>query len=463
MNINLLKYGFTFSLLIFAQLNFAAEKTEPVKQTVLIIKKAPLTVNGHTSTVFKIEQPDGTWGYRGVKGDIFDAIVKNTTDEPTVLHWHGLIVPNAEDGVPGVTQAPIPPGGQYHYHFKLNQAGTYWMHSHYQLQEQELLSAPFIILDPKEKKPQQDITVFLSDFSKTQPKQILADLKKGMNHGDMSSMDMGDMTDLNDVQYDALLTNYRTLKNPEIVQVKPGDVVRLRFIAGSAMSNFLIQLGPLEGMAIAVDGQNIIPFKMKTFELAAAQRLDVLVKIPKGIGAYPILAQGEGTNLQTGLILATQGATIPKLKETADSEAKAFTYDQEFRLQTRSPLVLKRPDKVLTVDLEGDMMKYDWTLNGKAWPKGKPLQVNNHDRVEMIFNNKSDMAHPMHLHGHFFEVKQINGRNIQNGAIHDTILVLPHSTVKIQFDADNPGNWPLHCHMLYHMASGMMTMVEYTP
>ncbi|HAU0311377.1 TPA: multicopper oxidase family protein [Legionella pneumophila] len=444
--------------------SMSLKKSEP---TILLIKKYQTEVDGKPTDLFRIEQPDGTWGYHGVKGQVFDAIVKNQTDKATVLHWHGLIVPNDQDGVPYVTQAPIPPGGQYHYHFLLKQSGTYWMHSHHDLQVQQFLSAPLIIADPNDKVSDKEVTLFIGDFSFKKPETILSELKKGqmthMHHGNgMSSMPMDNATaDLNDVSYDAFLTNYKTLKNPEIVSVRPGDTIRLRFIAGSAMSNFFINTGILSAEAIAVDGEPIKPVKSQQFQLAVGQRLDVLVTIPKGEAAYPILAQGEGTDMQTGLILATPKAIIPKLSEKTSKKAGALNYNQEFNFKALNPMPHKSPGQTLMVNLEGDMMRYVWTINNQKWPEIKPLTVSENKRVEMVFNNNTMMAHPMHLHGHVFEVTEIDGKKISDGLLHDTVLVLPKSTVKIQFDTDNPGNWMLHCHMLYHQETGMMTLVSY--
>lgn len=440
---------------------------EAIKPTELIIKKYPVIVNGKSSELFRIEQPDGTWGYRGVKGQWFDAIVKNNTENPTVIHWHGLILPNNQDGVPYVTQPPVVPGGTYHYRFKLNQSGTYWMHSHFDLQEQKFLSAPFIIDDPEEKKADEDIIFMVGDFSFTNPEKILANLKKGMkmpmnqSKGTMPMPMDKNKPDLNDVTYDAFLTNYRTLRNPEIIAVKPGDTVRLRVIAGSAMTNFFINTGTLSAEAIAVDGQAIKPFRGNQFQLAVGQRIDLLVKIPEDGGSFPILAQGEGTNMQTGMILVTKNADVFLPNEKTNAVSGAFNYDQELKTVAASPLTPKSPEQTLTVSLDGDMVKYVWMLNNKAWPDIKPLEVAKGKRVEMIFINKTSMAHPMHLHGHVFEVTEIDGKKLNNGAMRDTVLVLPESTVKIQFDTDNPGNWMMHCHMLYHQATGMMTFINY--
>lgn len=459
-------YRFLSAVLIHSLMLGSAEAA---KTTILMIKQVPMSIDGKKTTLFKIEQPDGTWGYHGVKGQYFDVIVQNKTDKPTVVHWHGLILPNHFDGVPYVTQAPIPAGGAYYYHFKLKQSGTYWMHSHFDLQVQQFLSAPLILSDPDEKKADKEAILFFGDFSYQKPEAILAGLKKvkmTMSHSNRSvQMDMADKTapapDLNDVDYDALLTNYRTLKNPDIVSVNPGDTVRLRMIAGSAMSNFFINTGNLQGQAIAVDGQNIEPIESHQFQLAVGQRMDIVVKIPKGEGFYPILAQGEGSLRQTGLILATKHAKIIPQTERAEVAAGALNYEQEFKLKALFPLKPKIPAQRLIVNLTGNMMTYTWLINDKAWPNITPLKVSKNKRIEMVFINHTSMSHPMHLHGHEFEVTEINGEKIKQGAMRDTILVLPNSTVKVEFDTDNPGNWMLHCHMLYHQATGMMTIVNY--
>ena len=106
------------------------------------------------------------------------------------------------------------------------------------------------------------------------------------------------------------------------------------------------------------------------------------------------------------------------------------------------------------------MEKYIWLINGKAWPNNAPLVIKKGERVELHFINKTAMSHPMHLHGHVFQIKNINGIPFE-GTMRDTILVLPYSTVKVHFDADNPGIWPLHCHNLYHQYAGMMTTLNY--
>lgn len=419
----------------------------------LSVVEKKIRVNGKEAAVFAIEQPDGL---RFEKGQPFDVRLKNTLDVPTSVHWHGLILPNSQDGVAFITQYPIYPDQSYQYTFPLLQSGTFWMHSHYGLQEQRLLSAPLIISDPEDISiADQEVVVFLTDFSFEAPSAIFQKLRTE------KKMQMGSKPDLADVNYDAYLTNNRTLQNPEIVEVKAGSKVRLRIINGASATNFFIELGAIKGEAIAVDGNRIQPVSGSTFELADAQRIDLLVKIPESGGVFPILAQAEGTDKQTGLVLAVKDAKIPELSEKASKTSLALTNAQEKLFRALQPLPPKKADKQLIVELGGNMATYEWTINGQAWPESTPLIVEKGQRVEMTFKNTTSMSHPMHFHGHVFQVKAINGNPFE-GAMRDTVLVTPKSTLTVEFDANNPGVWPLHCHLLYHLEAGMFTVVRYS-
>src|SRR5215470_4625889 len=152
--------------------------SEPVR---LFVKEVPLKVLGKELTAIAIEQADGTPGYSPEKADGFHVEVMNQLKVPTSIHWHGLVLPNLMDGVPFVTQDPIPPGKSFRYDFPLKQSGTYWMHSHYGLQEQLYNSAPLIIWTPEElAKADRQVVIMLSDFSFTPADQILKGLKGGM-------------------------------------------------------------------------------------------------------------------------------------------------------------------------------------------------------------------------------------------------------------------------------------------
>ncbi len=439
---------------LFASFDIKSEAKE------LSILEKKIVVNGKDATVLSLVQPDGRLGITAKKGQAFDVLLKNTMKVPTSIHWHGLILPNGQDGVAFVTQFPLYPGQAYRYNFPLVQSGTYWMHSHFGLQEQKLLSAPLIIYDADDAKlADQEAILFLTDFSFKAPSEIYQTLRCNPKKK-MMPMTNTASQDIVEVDYDAFLTNYRTLEDPEVLEVKPGSKIRLRVINGASATNFFFFLSNLEGEAIAVDGNRIKSLRGSQFELAVAQRIDIVVTIPSEGGVFPILAQGEGTDKQTGFILATKDASIPKFLTKAQHKVGALTNAQELNFHALDPLPSKSVDKQVIVELGGDMANYIWTLNGQAWPEVSPIVVEKGQRIEIIFKNATSMSHPMHLHGHVFQVTAIEGKGF-DGAMRDTVLVLPNSSISIQFDANNPGVWPLHCHILYHLEAGMFTVLRY--
>lgn len=431
----------------------------------LKVVEKEIQVNGKPAKVLGIVQQDGTAGLTANKGQTFDVTLQNNLNVPTSIHWHGIILPNNQDGVAFITQFPLYPQTSYHYQFPIVQAGTFFMHSHFGLQEQQLLSAPLILRDPDDDLiADKEVIVMLSDFSFKSPMEIFLKLrcnnkKMQMQNSSHEKMKMG--SDVVEVDYDAFLANSRTLEDPEIVQVKPNERVRLRLINASSATNFFINLGELDGTAIAVDGSRIQPLQERQFELGIAQRIDIVVTIPKAGGVFPILAQGEATTMQTGIILnASSENKKVTLSSRTEKKAGVIENKQEAKLHALTPMPKRDIDRKHTLELGGDMANYIWTINGQAWPEVTPVLVKKGERVEITFKNATAMTHPMHLHGHVFEVTEVDGKSIQ-GAVRDTVLVSPNATVKIQFDADNPGVWPLHCHLLYHLEAGMLTVVKY--
>src|ERR1700693_1874965 len=377
------------------------------------------------------------------------------------------------------------------------------MHSHHQLQEQRLMTAPLIVHDRAVlREDRQEVVLMLHDFTFREPDEVLAGLlgasaataqaiaqnnedggeragsgtlsqpgvagmanmrERTMPHtpkaaNSMSApghMQMG----LNDVHYDAFLANDRTLADPDIVRVERGGRIRLRIINGASSSQFWIDLGELVGRVVATDGHPVRPVPGSRFPLAMAQRLDILIDLPRA-GAFPILARLEGAGRQTGIVLATAGAQIPRIADDAPP-APPLDNSLETRLAAAEALPARPADLVRTIDLDGGMQPYAWALEGEYLPPTTPLMLSKGQRVEIELVNRSMMAHPIHLHGHAFQVIAIDGRPIQ-GAVRDTVLVTPMmGRVRIAFDADNPGRWAFHCHNLYHMATGMMMEFRY--
>jgi FtsP/CotA-like multicopper oxidase with cupredoxin domain len=464
--------------------------------TILKIAPRDIEVNGKSASVYGISQPDGTFGLTTEVGKPFRVRVENGLDKPSLIHWHGLTPPWQQDGVPGISGPPIPPGGSADYDFPLTFGGTFWMHSHEGLQEQLLLAAPLIIRDQRDRPDQQEVVVLLADFSFTPPEKIFEDLQKSGSMGGMAAMAAGAPAasqkmgagmkmgaasapkmamggtkmgggaadpppDLNDVKYDAFLANVRTLADPETVKVEPGGRVLLRIINGSSMSAFHVGLGALDGELIAVDGFEIAPIRGRNFPVATAQRLDIRVTMPRGPGAYPVLAVLEGERRQTGIVLVAASGKVARISDLAAAASPALTLDLERTLRAAKPLATRKADRVYTLNLTGEMSGYIWSINNVVWNKDvPPLPVKQGERVELVFANQTPMSHPMHLHGHEFQVVDIDGTRFP-GAVRDTILIPPKRRVTVAFDANNPGYWALHCHLLYHLDGGMFTTLKY--
>jgi FtsP/CotA-like multicopper oxidase with cupredoxin domain len=438
--------------------------------TVLQLQRRSIEVNRKPASVYGIRQPDGTYGITTEVGKPFRVRVENKIDQPSLIHWHGLAPPWRQDGVPGISGPPILPGSTADYDFPLRFGGTFWMHSHEGLQEQSLMLAPLIIHDGRDRADQQQIVMMLNDFSFTPPEQIFEDLKKrsggmpGMASGGapMAGMARGPTPpDLNDVKYDAFLANDRTLADPEIVKVESSGHVLLRVINGSSMSNYHLDLGQLKGELIAVDGVRIVPVMARRFPIATAQRLDIRLALPGRPAAYPVLAVLEGEQKQTGIVLTVGGAAIARIPDTAGTPSPALTLDLERRLRAADPPKPCEPDRVHAINLTGEMSRYIWSINNVAWNKDvPPLPIAAGERVELVMINRTGMPHPMHLHGHQFQVVEIDGKRFP-GAVRDTVLVPPGRRVVVAFDANNPGLWAFHCHLLYHLDAGMFTTFRY--
>ena len=432
-----------------------------------------LDVNGKAAKVFGMMVNGRPGGLFTRFGPDFSARVSNQLSEDTLIHWHGLVPPIAMDGVPGLSGPVLKAGESQSYLFPNRRTGTHWMHSHLGLQEQQLLAAPLIVAEAGDSLvDEQEHVVMLHDFTFRDPQEILAELQGGggmhMNHMAKPDSHAGHkmkmptpaaMSMTADIAYDAILANDRTMADPEIVRAEKAGRFRLRVINGAAASNMLIDLGALEGELVAVDGNSIRPVKGKLFPLAIAQRADIRLSLPQGAGSWPILFRVEGSDMQSGIILKAGDASVSKIAERGTP-----TPELDLSLEPQLRSIAELPDDPVArteiVTLTGGEANYQWGLNGKAMMHDTLFSVREGERYEVVMQNQTSMAHPMHLHGHYFRVVGVNGQRFK-GAIRDTVLVPVGGQVIIQFDADNPGTWAFHCHHLYHMNSGMMGAIAY--
>ncbi|WP_421929480.1 multicopper oxidase family protein [Neoaquamicrobium sediminum] len=442
-----------------------------------------LEIDGKAATVWGLAGPSG----QGLVLDPGQRFMVNLTNElptPTLIHWHGQIPPNEQDGVPDMPKPMLAPGQIRGYDF-VAAPGTHWMHAHIPLQEMRLLAAPLIVRSPQDVTgDRQEVTMFLHDFAFKSPEEVMEEITGGhssgghasMGHGEMSGnrmpqmdqsampgMDHGSMPmagmemDLNDYNWDAYLANDRTLSDPEVVRVERGGRVLLRVINASAATVFWVDTGAVDARLVAVDGHAVQTVKGSRFGIAMGQRLDMEIDL-SGSGAWPMLALREGARERTGLILATAGADIARVGSTADEDAAAFDTDlsQELQLVARDPLPPRELQLSHMVMLGGGMQPYRWTINGRTWGEHVPVTARTGERVEIMFHNMSMMGHPMHLHGHVFQVVEINGKRI-DGARRDTVFVPPMAMVTVALDAGEAARWMLHCHHMPHLETGMMT------
>ena len=467
----------------------------------LKVESRILEVDRKPAKVFHVTGAGGRSGLLAAEGDRFRGALLNASPEPLQLHWHGQTkAPFDQDRArPGGGTLAV--GASDHHDFELT-PGTHWMHSH-TLSEQQLLAAPMVTRE-RDAGDAADVVIMLHDFAFRSPQEILAELGGSDSHGGHGGSGAGaapsrgsgsgsgsgagsgsgsgsgaragsgsgsghmghgggqgpmmGMAHANDVRYDAYLANDRTLADPEVVRVEKGGRVRLRIINGGTATAFVVTTPGLRSDCIAVDGTPCVPVSAASYPIAQGQRLDLLVTIPSAGGAFPVLAQVEAAQVLTGIVLATAGAQVSRIGATANAAAPMLDLGFEARLRAVAPLAARRADQSFMLMLSEEP-GYRWTINGRVHGEHRPLAVALGERVELSFMNPTGMMHPMHLHGHHFQVVAIGGQRFP-GALRDTVIVPPHTPVTVAFDAAQKGEWFLHCHHLYHMATGMMTEVR---
>jgi len=425
-----------------------------------------------------------TWAYgeavpgalvRLPAGDRLAATVTNALPDPTSVHWHGIALRNDMDGVPGLTQKAIASGGSMTYEFTAPDPGTYMFHSHVGTQLDRGLYAPLIVDDPSEPLAYDaEHIVVLDDWvdgTGRTPDSVLQELQSGgmdMGGTSMDGMDMGGMSssggapaspllggDAGDVQYPYYLINGRVATAPNTVTFTPGTRLRLRIINLAGDTAFRVALGGHRMTVVHSDGFPVSPVDTDAILIGMGERIDVLVTMADGV--FPLIALAEGKNASALEIVRT-GAGAAPTAETRPSELDG-QITGALALEAAEDVFLpeRRPDRTHDLVLGGDMAAYQWTINDRMYSKRRDLQVRPGEVVRLKMTNSTMMFHPMHLHGHTFQVRSATGR----GPRKDTVMVLPGETVTADLVADNPGQWLVHCHNVYHGEAGMMTALSY--
>ncbi|WP_206915807.1 multicopper oxidase family protein [Alicyclobacillus suci] len=435
------------------------------------------------------------------QGDLVEVTVHNNLSVPITVHWHGIDVPGAEDGVPGLTQNPIAPGATYVYKFVANNPGTYWYHSHVNSVTEigEGLYGGIVVL-PKTQTtpaPDKDYTLLLHEWStsSTSSSDGMSGMgnmsnMNGMNMNgtdDMGSMNMSspslrtsgfqvtdtDRTAVNEMSnmYDAYTVN-QTASGQTMLEAKPGQTVRLRLVNAGNMTHLMTLVGaPFK--VEAMDGQDVsnpTPIDNELLPIGAGERYDIEFTMPKS--GIVQLVSGDPNSTERMQLRATIGdsmssnmgsmSDMPNVQNEPWFDFTNYGSGNATGRPTFSPN--QHFDKSFNMTLGVAMGKngMEYTINGKAFPNVPPFVVNTGDTVKVHIENKTGYIHPMHLHGHDFQVLTRDGKPLTGSTVYlDTLEVLPGETYDIAFKADNPGLWMFHCHDLHHASAGMDVVLQY--
>lgn len=516
----------------------------------LRIARQTMTIDGRGSQAIGINGTVPGPLIRLREGQIARLRVINDLDEDSSIHWHGLLLPAAMDGVPGVSFPGIKPRSTFLYEFPIRQNGTYWYHSHSGLQEQLGHYGP-IVIDPAGADPvraDSEHVVVLSDHSAMSPdaifrklkqkpgyfnrqKQTLAGLMAGKDQslGERAQwagmrMDPTDIADVTAAAYTYLVNGHGPLDNWTAL-FEPGRRVRLRIVNASSMTIFNVRIPGLAMGVVQADGQNVRPVSVDELQIGVAETYDVVV-VPAD-RAYTLV--GESID-RSGMARATlaprpgMSAEVPALRPRPLATMKDMGMEMpamdlgahggmrhgetghggmDMRdptnapgvqlnpgVQTISPMPVDRtgepglgladvghrvltyrdlaalvrnpdtraPSRSLDIHLTGNMERFMWSFDGmKMSDHMEPMPFRLNERVRIHLINDTMMAHPIHLHGHFFEL--VTGHGAHAPRKH-TVIVQPGGKVTFDFTADAPGDWAFHCHLLYHMHAGMMRVVS---
>ena len=438
----------------------------PTVETALRARLATVDLGGVTAATWIYGDSLPGREIRARAGDVLRVQVENTLPTETSIHWHGIRLHNAADGVPGITQEPIAAGTSYTYEFAAPDPGTYFFHPHTGVQIDRGLYAPLIIDDPAEPgKYDQEWVLVLDDWTDgigKSPDDILAEFKaengkvsRGMNHdmGGMGGMGNSPLGDVGDIAYPHYLINGRVPTEPLTLRGKPGQRARIRLINAASDTLFRVALG---GHAVTVthtDGYPVQPHETRALYLAQGERADLMVTLADGV--FPLVAAAEGKQGQGLILIRTGGGAKPAATvHPAELDGDPLLLSALMPAET-ARLSAHEPDQVEQVTLNGQMQPYAWGMNGTTFGKDTPIRTSLGARVRLQMTNETMMAHPMHIHGHTWSLPG-NG-----GLRKDTVLVLPMQTITADLQADNPGKWAYHCHNIYHAEVGMMTTLQY--
>ncbi|MGL5098794.1 MAG: multicopper oxidase domain-containing protein [Fusobacteriaceae bacterium] len=419
-----------------------------------------------------------------VEGDTLKVTFNNKMDVESSIHWHGLLLPNDQDGVSYLTTPPIKSGESFTYQFKLKQSGTYWYHSHTGGQEQRGIYGG-IVIHPKNRVEMDEYVVVISDWIDEDPHDVLKNLKKDgdyyavkkdrvqswdkvIKNGEIknrisnSLMRMGPM-DLSDVGYDAYLINGK--KQVYLNNIPKGKPIKLRIINAGASSYFFVSYSGGDMKIVAGDGKGVVPVDKDKILLGIGETYDVIVN-----SGGTLTAEAQDLTGKATLHIAEDPTHENHLSHDSNQDIhsmhnmhnmegmeKANYYDF---LKALEPAIypVGTETREINLKLTGDMENYIWSFNNKTLIESDKIFIKKGEKVRFVLENETMMHHPIHLHGHFFRVINKHG---EYSPIKHTVDVPPFGNIVIEFLGDEEKDWFFHCHNLYHMKTGMARVISY--
>jgi multicopper oxidase len=391
----------------------------------------------------------------------------NNTGEPGTIHWHGMILPNKMDGVEGLTQAAVPDRESFLYEFAPDPPGTRWYHDHVSDGVARGLFGFIIVEDPKDEPADKEFALVFHDVPNLSTIEAAmmgtssAPMVDPIGSPEMLGMEPNDKMG-DEVAYVAHCINGACYPDTQKLAVKVGDRVRLRILNANPTQTRYVRLAGHRLTVTHSDGNRLEkPLEVDALRVGIAERYDAYVQITKP-GAF--LLQGLSSTplaFQQAAILHTEGMenASPQSSPQTLEGVDYFTYEKACGVSTAP---VPKAAHHFTLD-GGEYGSNKWEMNGKTFPNTDKVYVRRGDNVTIGFLNKTDMDHPMHLHGHTFDLVEVDGKRLLRPLAKDTTLVRANGgTATWSFKADSPaGRWLLHCHNEIHMMDGLMTEVVY--
>ncbi len=413
------------------------------------------------------------------QGATLDIAFRNGLSDPSTIHWHGIRITNAMDGVPHLTQPPVNPGGSFHYAFTVPDAGTYWYHPHLGTPEQlgRGLYGALIVHEAEPPAVDRDLVWLIDDWRLDGKAAIVEDFYSW-----------------SDVAFNGRIGNTVTVNGMEhyAEPVKRGERIRLRIINAANGRLVSLAFGKHPLWLIALDGQPLDRVQRVSPEqdvfLGPGQRADVVVDMNGAAGerfhvmdrlyrdrAYPVASfqYGVDGSPKTSATISSRRAPDPLPPNSIQEPDRINRQHVQIVMDGG---MMRAPSVPWTARVARRLRRWagareadpTWSLNGRAHMAHGPAHpfefVSNYGQtMHITFENRTTKWHPMHLHGHSFRELTRNGIPIPMSPWRDTTMVAPRETLDIAFVADNPGDWLIHCHILEHHAGGMGTQFRVLP